>query len=83
MDRKIFLIELIKNYKYSTLEDIVKKIELNRKTIKNCLSDLKRKGIIFDAGYGIYTTLKEEFKIPAVSRIKTIKRLLKKKISLY
>ncbi|MCD6221373.1 HTH domain-containing protein [bacterium] len=78
MNKKTFLMQFIKNYRYFTLDDITNKIELNRRTIKNYLSDLKQEGIIFDAGYGVYTTLKEEFKIPVISRIETIGRLLKK-----
>jgi hypothetical protein len=78
LNKKTFLKQFIKNYKYFTLEDITKKIELDRRTIKNYLLDLKQEGIVFDAGYGVYSTLKEEFKIPVVSRIETIGRLLKK-----
>ena len=79
MNKKTLFEEFIKKHKYFTLQKITETIPLNKKVIKNYLLEFKKQGVIFNAGYGFYTTLKEEFQIPIISRVETITRLLKKR----
>jgi hypothetical protein len=72
------ILDYIKRSKYFSLSSLIKEKKVDARIAKNYLSTFKKQGIIFEAGYGAYTTLKREFQISSVSRVETIARLLKK-----
>lgn len=72
------ILSLIKKNPYFSLSYLIKETKEKPKVIKNYLLSFKEEGIIFDAGWGIYTTKKQEFKLSTLSRIETLSRLIKK-----
>jgi len=72
------ILDYIKKNKYFSLRSLVKNKKIDIRLAKNYLLTFKKQGIIFEAGRGVYTTLKREFQIFSVSRVETIARLLKK-----
>ena len=79
MNKKALVKEYIKNHRYFSLSQIVKDTGLDRKLAKDYLSLLKPEKIVFDAGYGYFSSVSETFLFPRVDRVEEVKRFIKKK----
>lgn len=77
MTIKESIFNYIKANKYFSLNQLVKDRNLDKHIAKNYLLSFKKQGIVFEAGFGVYSTLKEKFRLFDDSRIQTIARILK------
>jgi hypothetical protein len=55
---------------------------VDRSVLWNYLSQLKSEKIIFDAGYGVYSTIAKTYELPTVARAQDIAQFIKKEFSL-
>ena len=78
MTIKETILQYIRQNKYFSLDQLVNEKKLGERTVKNYLLEFKNKKVIFDAGYGVYSTIEKEFKLVKNNRVDTIERLLKK-----
>lgn len=79
MNKKEKLKEYIKGHRYFSLKQVYKDLSLNRKITKDYLFQFKEENLIFDAGYGIYSTIEKRFELLQKNRVDTILNLLKKR----
>lgn len=77
MTIKESILNYIKGNKYFSLNQLVKDRNLDKRIAKNYLLSFKKQGIVFEGGFGVYSTLKEEFQLVSHSRTQTIRNMLK------
>ncbi|MBF0594684.1 MAG: hypothetical protein HQL22_06930 [Candidatus Omnitrophica bacterium] len=78
MDKKTFIREYAASHRYFSLKEVVKAVGVSVQVAKNYLLDLKQEGVVFPAGQGIYSSIKEEFRPQEKRRVADIRRLIKK-----
>ena len=78
LNKKELVRDYIKKHQYLNLAEVIKETGLSKQVAKNYLNALKREGIIFSAGRGIYSSVAEEFRLEEKSRVAKIRQLLKK-----
>jgi len=78
LSKRALVKEYAQKHRYFTLEEVVKVSGISNQLAKNYLQELKQSGIIFSAGRGIYSFVKEEFQPQEKSRVVEIRQLLKK-----
>lgn len=78
LNKKELVREYIKKRRYFSLSQIVGDTGLKHKLTKDYLSQLKPEGVVFDAGYGYFSSVSERFVFPRVERVDGIKRFIKK-----
>lgn len=81
MNKKELVREYIKKHRYFSLSQIVRDTGLKRKLAKDYLSQLKPQKVVFDSGYGYFSSVPERFVFPYVERVDRIKRVIKKEFS--
>ena len=79
MNKKGKVREYIDKHKYFSLSQIAKELSLEKKIVKDYLLQLKKKNLVFEAGYGIYSTIEKRFSLILKSRVNTLLNFLKKK----
>jgi len=77
MKKKEQVRDYLNEHKYFSLSQICNQLSLDRKTVKDYLFQFKRGNLVFDAGYGIYSTIKNYFELLPKSRVDTLLHLLK------
>lgn len=82
MDKKSIVREYVQKRRYFTLSQIARDTEVDRSVLWNYLSQLKAEKIIFDAGYGVYSTIAKTFELPTVARAQDIAQFIKKEFPL-
>lgn len=78
LNKRALVKEYTQKHRYFSLEEVVKVSGISNQLAKNYLQELKQSGIIFSAGRGIYSFVKEEFQPQEKSRVVEIRQLLKK-----
>ena len=78
MNKRALVKEYAQKHRYFTLEEVVKVFGISNQLVKNYLLKLKREGIIFSAGRGLYSSAAKEFRMEEKSRVVEIRQLLKK-----
>lgn len=78
LSKRALVKEYAQKHRYFTLEEIVKMSGISNQLAKNYLQELKQSGMIFSAGRGIYSSVKEEFQSQEKSRVIELRQLLKK-----
>ena len=78
MNKKELVREYIKKHRYFSLLQIVQKTNLEKKLVKDYLFQLKDEKIVYDAGYGFFSTVAQEFPFEDVRRVEIIRQDLKK-----
>lgn len=78
MNKKTVVLDYIKKHKYFSLLQIVKDTDLNKKTVRDYLSQFRKEGLVFDAGRRIYSTIKNIYKPSKESRVDSLVKHLKK-----
>ena len=63
MSKRALVKEYAQKHRYFTLEEVVKVSGISNQLVKNYLQELKQEGIIFSASRGIYSSVKEEFRL--------------------
>ena len=78
MSKRALVKEYAEKHRYFTLEEVVKVSGISNQLAKNYLQEFKQSGIIFSAGRGVYSSVKEEFRFEEKSRAVEIRQLLEK-----
>lgn len=82
MNKKDIVREYIKKHRYFSLSQVTEDAKLNKKLVKDYLFQLKDEKIVYDAGYGFFSTVAEEFPFESPRRLETIRQDIKKKYPL-
>jgi hypothetical protein len=82
LDKKSLVREYVQKCRYFTLSQVARDTGVNRAVLWNYLSQLKAEKIIFDAGYGVYSTIVKTFELPTVARAQDIVQFIKKEFPL-
>ena len=68
----------MKKHRYFSLAQIVKATNLEKKLVKDYLFQMKNEKIVYNAGYGFFSTVAQEFPFEAVRRVETIRQDIRK-----
>jgi len=82
LNKKSLVREYIKKHRYFSLSQIAREMSLGRKILGDYLSQLKAEKVVFDAGYGCYSSVVKVFTLPTVERAQDIVRFIKKEFPL-
>lgn len=78
MTKKELVREYIQKHRYFSLAQIVQDVNLDRKLVKDYLFQLKQENVVFDSGYGFFSTIAEKFPFMSIRRVEVIRQDLKK-----
>lgn len=79
MNKKALIKEYAVKHRYFTLDEVIRETDLSIQVAKNYLHELKKAGIVFSAGKGVYSSIANEFHFDENSRVKEISWILKRK----
>ena len=82
MNKKLLVREYIKKHRYFSLSQIARETKLGRKILWDYLSQLKAEKVVFDAGYGCYSSVVKVFTLPTIERAQNITQFVKKEFPL-
>ena len=82
MNKKALVKEYAGKHRYFSLSQIARDTDLDRKILWDYLSQLKAGKVIFDAGYGCYSSVEKVFILPTVARAQDITQFIKKEFPL-
>lgn len=82
MNKKALVKEYAGKHRYFSLSQIARDTGLDRKILWDYLSQLKAGKVIFDAGYGCYSSVEKVFILPTVARAQDIMQFIKKEFPL-
>lgn len=82
MNKKALVKEYAGKHRYFSLSQIARDTGLDRKILWDYLSQLKAGKVIFDAGYGCYSSVEKVFILPTVARAQDITQFIKKEFPL-
>ena len=82
MNKKALVKEYAGKHRYFSLSQIARDTGLDRKILWDYLSQLKAGKVIFDAGYGCYSSVEKVFMLPMVARAQDITQFIKKEFPL-
>ncbi len=77
MNKKEQAKSYVEKHKYFSLSQITNELCLEKKTLKDYLLQFKKDKSVFDAGYGIYSSIEKRFSLIKKSRVDTLLRSLK------
>jgi len=80
--KKSLVREYIKKHRYFSLSQIARETSLGRKILWDYLSQLKAETVVFDAGYGCYSSAVKVFTLPTIERSQDIAQFVKKEFPL-
>ena len=78
MNKKALVKEYAKNHRYFSLSQIARDTGFDKKILMDYLFQLKEEKVVFDAGYGCYSSVARVFTLPTVSRAQNIAKFIKK-----
>ena len=79
MNKKEQVKNYVKKHKYFSLSQITNELCFEKKTLKDYLLQLKKNKLVFDAGYGICSSIEKRFSLIKKSRVDTLLRSLRTK----
>jgi len=82
LNKKALVREYAQKHRYFFLSQIARDAGLSKEILWNYLSQLKAEKVIFDAGYGCYSTVARSFKLPTVEREQDIAQFIKREFPL-
>lgn len=82
MNKRALVKEYAQKHRYFSLSQIARETGLDRKILWDYLSQLKAEKVIFNAGYGCYSSVVKVFALPKVERAQDIARFIKKEFPL-
>lgn len=82
MNKKALVREYIQKHRYFSLSQIARDTGLDRKILWDYLFQLKAEKVVFDAGYGCYSSVAKVFLMPTIERARDITQFIKKEFPL-
>ena len=82
MNKKGLVREYIKKHRYFSLSQLAADANLKKKLVKDYLFQLKGEKIVYDAGYGFFSTVAEEFPFESPRRLEAIRQDIRRKYPL-
>jgi hypothetical protein len=78
LNKKVLLKEYAASHRYFSLEEVVKAAGISVQLAKNYLRELKQEGLVFSAGRGIYSSIKDTFPLQENNRVKKIRQMIQR-----
>lgn len=78
MSKRALVKEYAEKHRYFSLPQILQDINLEKKLVEDYLFQLKQENVVFEAGYGFFSTVAEKFPFTPVRRVEVIRQCLKK-----
>ncbi len=82
MNKKTIIKEYALKHRYFTLDEVIRETDLKVQVAKNYLQELKKAGVVYSAGKGIYSSIANEFHFEDNNRVKEISWILKREFPL-
>lgn len=78
MSKRALVKEYAEKHRYFSLPQILQDVNLEKKLVEDYLFQLKQENVVFEAGYGFFSTVAEKFPFTPVRRVEVIRQSLKK-----
>ena len=82
MSKRALVKEYAEKHRYFSLPQILQDVNLEKKLVEDYLFQLKQENVVFEAGYGFFSTVAEKFPFTPVRRVEVNGSLLEKTIRL-
>ena len=78
MSKRALVKEYAEKHRYFSLPQILQDVNLEKKLVEDYLFQLKQENVVFEAGYGFFSTVAEKFPFTPVRRVEVIRQSLRK-----